>query len=97
VAIARAAIQQAEATLLADETDLAKTVIYSPVDGIVLTRSVEPGQTVAASLQAPVLFTLAEDLAQMELQVDVDEADVGLVREGQARHLHRRRLSRADL
>jgi HlyD family secretion protein len=83
VAIARAAIQQAEATLLADETDLAKTVIYSPVDGIVLARSVEPGQTVAASLQAPVLFTLAEDLAQMELQVEVDEADVGLVREGQ--------------
>jgi HlyD family secretion protein len=83
VAIAQAAIQQAEATLLADETDLAKTVIYSPVDGIVLTRSVDPGQTVAASLQAPVLFTLAEDLAEMELQVDVDEADVGLVEEGQ--------------
>jgi len=83
VAIARAAIQQAEATLLSDETDLAKTVIYSPVDGIVLARTVDPGQTVAASLQAPVLFTLAEDLAEMELQVDVDEADVGLVQEGQ--------------
>jgi HlyD family secretion protein len=83
-AIAKAAIQQAEATLIADETDLAKTVIYSPVDGIVLTRSVDPGQTVAASLQAPVLFTLAEDLAEMELLVDVDEADVGLVQEGQA-------------
>ena len=83
VAIARAAIQQAEATLLSDETDLAKTVIYSPVYGIVLARTVDPGQTVAASLQAPVLFTLAEDLAEMELQVDVDEADVGLVQEGQ--------------
>ena len=48
-----------------------------------LTRKVEPGQTVAASFQAPVLFTLAEDLSKMELQVDVDEADVGQVREGQ--------------
>ena len=50
---------------------------------MVLNRSVEPGQTVAASFQAPVLFTLAEDLTRMELQVDVDEADVGQVREGQ--------------
>ena len=50
---------------------------------MVLSREVEPGQTVAASLQAPVLFTLAEDLAQMELQVSVDEADVGQVAEGQ--------------
>jgi len=82
-AVAKAAIQQAEATLIADENDLAKAVIASPVDGIVLTRSVDPGQTVAASLQAPVLFTLAEDLAEMELRVDVDEADVGLVQEGQ--------------
>lgn len=65
------------------ETDLSKTVIRSPVNGIVLTRSIEPGQTVASSFQAPVLFTLAEDLTQMELRVNVDEADVGKVLESQ--------------
>jgi len=83
-ATAKAAVSQAVATLRFDETDLEKTVIRSPVNGIVLTRSVEPGQTVAASLQAPVLFTLAEDLTQMELKVDVDEADVGRVSAGQS-------------
>jgi len=83
-ATARAQVSQAQATLEADETDLAKTVIHSPINGIVLTRNVEPGQTVAASFQAPVLFTLAEDLTQMELHVDVDEADVGQVIKGQA-------------
>jgi HlyD family secretion protein len=82
-AAARAAVSQAEATLQLNMTDLAKTEIKSPINGIVLTRSVEPGQTVAASLQAPVLFTLAENLAQMELHVDVDEADVGRVQAGQ--------------
>lgn len=80
---ARAAVSQARATLKAQETDLSKTVIRSPIKGIVLNRNVEPGQTVAAALQAPVLFTLAEDLAQMELIVDVDEADIGKVQEGQ--------------
>ncbi len=80
---ARANILEAEATLRVDRTNLQKSVIYSPINGVVLTRSVDPGQTVAASLQAPVLFTLAEDLARMELHVDVDEADVGQVREGQ--------------
>ncbi len=82
-ATARAQVSQAQAALEADETDLAKTVIHSPINGIVLTRNVEPGQTVAASFQAPVLFTLAEDLTQMELHVDVDEADVGQVIKGQ--------------
>lgn len=82
-AIAKAAVRQAQASLEADETDLSKAVIVSPIKGIVLSRNVDPGQTVAASLQAPVLFILAEDLARMELIVDVDEADVGLVREGQ--------------
>ncbi|MGD8386960.1 MAG: efflux RND transporter periplasmic adaptor subunit [Desulfobacteraceae bacterium] len=82
-AVARAAVVEAEASLQSNKTDLAKTLIYAPINGIVLTRSVEPGQTVAASLQAPVLFTLAEDLTQMELHVDVDEADVGRVHEGQ--------------
>jgi HlyD family secretion protein len=82
-ASAKAAVSQAQATLEANEADLSKALIRSPINGIVLTRSVEPGQTVAASLQAPVLFTLAEDLTQMELHVDVDEADVGQVKEGQ--------------
>lgn len=80
---ARAAVIQAMATLRSDRTNLSKATILSPIDGVVLLRQVEPGQTVAASLQAPVLFTLAEDLSQMELQVAVDEADVGQVREGQ--------------
>jgi HlyD family secretion protein len=82
-ASAKAAVFQAQATLDANETDLSKAVIRSPINGLVLARSVEPGQTVAASLQAPVLFTLAEDLTQMELHVNVDEADVGKVQEGQ--------------
>lgn len=79
----KAVVSQAQATLEANETDLYKTVIRSPINGVVLTRSVEPGQTVAASFQAPVLFTLAEDLTKMELHVNVDEADVGKVQEGQ--------------
>lgn len=82
-AMVRANIAQAEAKLRIDQTNLEKAIIMSPINGVVLVRSVEKGQTVAASLQAPVLFTLAEDLTKMELHVDVDEADVGLVREGQ--------------
>jgi len=82
-AMAKAQITEAEATLNVNQTNLEKAVIRSPVNGIILARSVEKGQTVAASLQAPVLFTLAEDLSQMELHVDVDEADVGSVQEGQ--------------
>jgi HlyD family secretion protein len=83
-ASAKATVSQAEAALNAIQTDLSKTVIRSPINGIVLKRSVEPGQTVAASLQAPVLFTLAEDLRKMQLHVNVDEADVGKVKDGQA-------------
>ena len=82
-ASAKAAVTEARAQLSSDETNLAKASIRSPIDGVVLSRKVEPGQTVAASLQAPVLFVLAEDLTDMELQVDVDEADVGQVRPGQ--------------
>jgi HlyD family secretion protein len=82
-ASAKATVSQAQATIQGIETDLYKSVIRSPINGIVLTRSVEPGQTVAASFQAPELFTLAEDLKQMELHVNVDEADVGKVKEGQ--------------
>ncbi len=84
VASALAAIDIARASLKLNEADLQKTVIYSPINGIVLSRDVEIGQTVAASLQAPVLYKLAEDLRHMELQVDVDEADVGQIREGQS-------------
>jgi len=82
-ASAKAAVSQAQATLEAYEADLFKSVIRSPINGIVLSRNIEPGQTVAASFQAPVLFTLAEDLTQMELHVNVDEADIGKIREGQ--------------
>lgn len=80
---AEASVKQARAALDQAQTDLAKSVIRSPIDGIVLTRSVEPGQTVAASFQSPVLFTLAQDLTRMELDVDVDEADIGSVKEKQ--------------
>lgn len=83
VASARASVSQARAALQSDETNLLKAHLRSPINGIVLARKIEPGQTVAASFQAPVLFTLAEDLARMELQVDVDEADVGQVKVGQ--------------
>ena len=82
-ASAKAEVSEARATLEYNQTDLSKAVIRSPINGVVLTRSVDPGQTVAASLQAPVLFTLAEDLTQMELHVDVDEADVGQVKDEQ--------------
>lgn len=83
VTSAEADVAVAEADLLIDETNLAKSSIVSPIAGIVLKRNVDPGQTVASSLQAPVLFTIAEDLTKMEVQVDVDEADVGRVKEGQ--------------
>lgn len=80
---AEAQITVAQAKLDFANTNLQRAVIVSPIDGIVLARSVEPGQTIAASFQAPTLFTIAENLTQMELEVDVDEADVGEVREGQ--------------
>jgi HlyD family secretion protein len=82
-ASAKASVAQAQAALDVVRTDITKAVVKSPINGIVLKRSVEPGQTVAAQFQSPTLFTLAEDLTQMELQVDVDEADVGQVKEGQ--------------
>ena len=82
VASAHASIAEAKATLQTDLTNLGKGTIRSPIDGMVLLRDVDPGQTVAASLQAVTLFTLAEDLARMELSVDVDEADVGQVKAG---------------
>jgi HlyD family secretion protein len=86
-----AALQVAEAEVLVSQADLeqaatslAWATITSPIDGVVLTRSVDEGSTVAASFQAPVLFSIAGDLREMELQVDVDEADIGNVAVGQA-------------
>lgn len=83
VAGARARLAVARAALDRATIDLDRARILAPIDGVVLTRTVEPGQTVASSFSTPVLFQLAEDLALMELHVDVDEADVGRVREGQ--------------
>jgi HlyD family secretion protein len=87
---ARAALKVAEANVLASQATLAQTqtqraraVIRSPVSGVVLARQVDPGQTVAASFNTPTLFVIAEDLSQMKLEVAIDEADVGGVKEGQ--------------
>lgn len=81
---ARAVVTQARASLSTDETNLAKSAIRSPIDGVVLARSVDPGNAVAASLQAVTLFTLGEDLRQLILEAAVDEADVGAVQAGQS-------------
>lgn len=77
-----AEVALAKARLSEAENELKKATIRSPISGVVLNRAAEPGQIVAASLNAPVLFTLAEDLARMELRVDVDEADIGRVAVG---------------
>ncbi len=81
---AQASIRQQTASTQTTRVNLDRTVIRSPVDGVVLTRSIEPGQTVAASLQAPELFTIAEDLSKMKIELAVDEADIGQVKVGQA-------------
>ena len=83
VAVARAEVDVAAAQLATAETSLAKASIVSPINGVVISRNIDPGQTVAASLEAPVLFTIAEDLSSMQLEVDIDEADVGSVAVGQ--------------
>ena len=83
VATAEAAVTQAGANLKIDETNVEFAVIRSPVDGVVLSRNVEPGQTIAASFQVSTLFEIAEDLRRMTLQVNIDEADVGQVKVGQ--------------
>jgi len=80
-AVANVAV--ARATLSTDETNLSKASIRSPLDGVVLSRSVDPGNAVAASLQAVTLFTLAESLSQLQLEASIDEADVGAVKVGQ--------------
>ncbi|MFX0543541.1 efflux RND transporter periplasmic adaptor subunit [Roseovarius sp. S4756] len=81
---AEADMRVAAADLKVDEANLAKACICSPIDGVVLERNVDVGQIVASSLQAPVLFSIAEDLTRMELQVDIDEADIGKVKVGDA-------------
>jgi HlyD family secretion protein len=80
-AVANAAL--ARAALTSARSKLDKATIVSPIDGVVLSRSMEPGQTVTAGFSTPVLFKIAEDLTRMRLDVDVDEADVGRAREGQ--------------
>lgn len=82
VALAEAQVAQARAVLSTNRTNLAKGTIYAPVTGVVLSRQVEPGQTVAASFNVATLFTIAQDLSNMRLQVKVDEADVGELHAG---------------
>lgn len=83
VDIAEANLAIAAADLKLKQADLAKSRIVAPIDGIVLTRSVNPGQTVASSMQAPVLFVIAAELERMELKAAIDEADIGTVEPGQ--------------
>jgi len=84
VSSARAAVKQRESLLKQAQVDLERTIIRAPVDGTVILRNVDAGQTVAASLQAPVLFTIAQDLRDMQVEAAIDEADVGRLRVGMA-------------
>lgn len=81
---AQASVAGARAQLQSAQVDLQRTIIRAPVDGIVVDRLVEPGQSVAASFQAPTLFLIAQDLAQLQALITIDEADIGEVREGQS-------------
>jgi HlyD family secretion protein len=81
---ALAAVKQRESLLKQAQVDLERTIIRAPVDGTVILRNVDAGQTVAASLQAPVLFTIARDLRDMQVEAAIDEADVGRLRPGLA-------------
>jgi len=80
--VSKAQIAQAEASLKTAETNLRYTKIVSPVDGIVVSRNVDVGQTVAASFQTPTLFTIAQDLTKMQIDTNVDEADIGRIKSG---------------
>jgi HlyD family secretion protein len=80
---ATAQVQQRQATLSVAETNLQHTYIYSPIDGTVTNRAIDIGQTVAASFQAPVLFTIAQDLTKMQVYAKTDESDIGQIRQGQ--------------
>jgi HlyD family secretion protein len=79
---ARAVVSQANASLAAARTDLERSIIRSPIDGLVVDRQVNPGQSVAASFQAPTLFVIAQDLSRLQANITVDEADIGEVRQG---------------
>lgn len=81
---AQAQVKQAEAALRLAEVNLAHTTITSPIDGIVVSRAVDVGQTVAASLSAPTLFTIANDLTQMQVIANIDQADIGLVEQAKS-------------
>ena len=83
VANAAAVIKQREAALASARNDLAKTTITAPVDGVVISRQVDAGQTVAASLNTPTLFTIAQDLREMQVEVAIDESDIGKIRQDQ--------------
>ena len=84
LAQAKASLRMREASLSKAQVDLEKTTIFSPMDGVVISRAVDVGQTVAASLNAPTLFTIAQDLRKMRIEAQISEADVGGVAEGQA-------------
>jgi HlyD family secretion protein len=84
VEVMQAQLDQARATLSSAELDLGYTTIYSPVNGIVVSRNVDVGQTVAASFQTPTLFVIAQDLTQMQVDTNVSESDIGGVAEGKA-------------
>jgi HlyD family secretion protein len=83
LAHARAEVPQKQAILDITEVELERTVILAPIDGVVIKRDVDKGQTVAASLEAPTLFTIAQDLRQMEVHARIDEADIGRITIGQ--------------
>ena len=97
VELDRANIQQQQASLHAAEVNLGFTDIISPVDGTVVSRNVDVGQTVAASFQTPTLFLIAQDLTRMQVDASVSESDVGPVRVGQKRGVHRRRVSASSV
>lgn len=84
VLVARATLAQREAALAQSRVDLDRTTIRSPIDGVVIERNVDVGQTVAASLEAPVLYTIARDLRRLQVETFVDEADIGAVQPGQS-------------
>jgi HlyD family secretion protein len=84
----QAAESQAQANLNQAEVDLSHTIITTPIDGVVISRNVDVGQTVAASFQAPILFLIANDLTKMRVNASIDEADIGRVREGQEVAFH---------
>ena len=87
-----AAVQQARAALDQAQLNLSYTRIVSPIDGIVISRNIDVGQTVAASFQAPTLFTIAQDLTKMQVDTNVAEGDVGKIHERHGGDVHRRRL-----